>query len=133
MSTACRGEIIPLSSGAIMSERPAIQSEGAQLGEILEELQKDPAVKEISGWETGFAVLSRARDGIRPGLHLLIGKPAVGKTAFAGQLLDQIAMHNNAVGVFFTFAESKKELRIKTLARLSNLDSREIRRGSAYL
>jgi hypothetical protein len=42
-------------------------------------------------------------------------------------------MHNRVPGVFFTFAETAKELRIKTLARLSNLDSREIRRGSAYL
>ena len=36
-------------------------------------------------------------------------------------------------GIFFSFAETKKELRIKTLARLSGLDNREIRRGSAYL
>jgi replicative DNA helicase len=116
-----------------MAEKRAIQSEGEQLEEILEELQREHRVKEISGWETGFADLSRALDGVRPGLHLLIGKPAIGKTAFAKQLLDQIVMRNNAGGVFFTFAESKQELRIKTLARLSHLDSREIRRGSAYL
>ena len=36
-------------------------------------------------------------------------------------------------GIFFSFAECKKELRIKTLARLSGMENREIRRGSAYL
>ena len=34
---------------------------------------------------------------------------------------------------FFSFAECKKELRIKTLARLSGIENREIRRGSLYL
>lgn len=115
------------------ADKQPLRSEGEQLGAILDELQKESAVKDVAGWESGFANLSRALDGIRPGLHLLIGPPGVGKTSFAKQLLDQIAMRNHAAGVFFSFAESKKELRIKTLARLSNLDSREIRRGSAYL
>ncbi len=116
-----------------MADKQQLKSEGEQLEEILDELQRDHAVKEIAGWESGFANLSRALDGIRPGLHLLIGPPGVGKTSFARQLLDQIATQNNAAGVFFSFTESKNELRIKTLARLSNMDSREIRRGSAYL
>jgi len=116
-----------------MADKQPLKSEGEQLAEILDELQKESAVKDVAGWESGFANLSRALDGVRPGLHLLIGPPGVGKTSFAKQLLDQIALRNNAAGVFFSFAESKKELRIKTLARLSDLDSREIRRGSAYL
>jgi replicative DNA helicase len=116
-----------------MTDKQAIRSEGEQLEEVLDELQRDQAVKEIAGCESGFDNLSRALDGVRPGLHLLIGPPGIGKTSFAKQLLDQVAMRHNAGGVFFSFAESKKELRIKTLARLSEMDSREIRRGSAYL
>jgi replicative DNA helicase len=110
-----------------------IQSEGAQLESFLDELESERAVKEISGWETGFANLSRALDGILPGLYLLIGPPASGKTSLAKQLLDQVVLHNVVPAVFFSFSETAKELRIKTLARLSGLESREIRRGSAYL
>jgi replicative DNA helicase len=42
-------------------------------------------------------------------------------------------MLNHMPGIFFSFAETKDQLRIRTLARLSGLDQREIRRGSAYL
>jgi len=116
-----------------MSNRVELQSEGAVLDATLAELERERAAREISGWQTGFAHLSRALDGIRPGLYLLIGAPGIGKTSFARQLLDQTAINNRAPGIFFSFAESQKELRIRTLARLSGLDQREIRRGSAYL
>ena len=116
-----------------MAEKIQFQSEGEQLESFLDELQREQQIKEIAGWETGFSHLSRALDGILPGLYLLIGPPACGKTSFAKQLLDQVAKHNTVPGVFFSFAERKKELRIKTLARLSGIENREIRRGSAYL
>ena len=116
-----------------MAEKIPFQSEGEQLESFLDELQKEQQIKEIAGWETGFPNVSRALDGIRPGLYLLIGPPACGKTSFAKQLLDQVARQNAVPGVFFSFAECKKELRIKTLARLSGIENREIRRGSAYL
>ena len=116
-----------------MADKIPLRSEGQQLESILEELQREQRIKEISGWETGFPHLSRALDGILPGFYLLIGPPACGKTSFAKQLLDQVAKNNGVPGVFFSFAENIKELRIKTMARLSGIESREIRRGSAYL
>ena len=116
-----------------MATKLPLRSEGQQLASILEELQREQQVKEITGWETGFPHLSRALDGILSGVYFLIGPPACGKTSFAKQLLDQIAKNNGVPGVFFSFAENNKELRIKTLARLSGMESREIRRGSAYL
>ena len=54
-----------------MADKQPLQSEGEQLDEILAELQQQHQVKEIAGWETGFANLSRALDGILPGLYLL--------------------------------------------------------------
>jgi replicative DNA helicase len=116
-----------------MAEASRPTSEAEALDVFLDELQRDHEVKEIAGWDTGFANLNAALDGIFPGLYLLVGPPACGKTSFAKQLLDQVAWRNNAAGIYFTFVESKKELRIKTLARLSGIESKEIRRGSAYL
>jgi replicative DNA helicase len=116
-----------------MVEKIQLHSEAEQLESFLDDLQKEQQIKEVAGWETGFFHLSRALDGILPGLYLLIGPPACGKTSFVLQLLDQVARHNLVPGVFFSFAERKKELRIKTLARLSGIENKEIRRGSAYL
>ena len=116
-----------------MADRIPIRSEGEQLTEILDDLERQSQVREFSGWDSGFLNLNRALDGILPGLILLIGPPAIGKTSFAKQLLDQVAKQNGQRTIFFSSAESKSELRIKTLARLSAVENREIRRGSAFL
>ena len=116
-----------------MAENRSLRSESEQLDEVLRKLEAQREIKEISGWESGFPNLSRALDGIFPGLYLLIGPPACGKTSFAKQLLDQVAMRNGAPGIFFSFGENSHELRTRTLSRLSGLENREIRRGSGYL
>jgi replicative DNA helicase len=116
-----------------MAQKNLIQSEGEQLDALLADLQREHDIKEISGWECGFTNLSRALNGIIPGLYWLIGPPSCGKTSLSKQLLDQVIQHNSVPGIFFSFTEKKKELRIRTLSRLSGVENREIRRGSAYL
>jgi replicative DNA helicase len=116
-----------------MAENKPPSSEAEELDSFLGELESRGEVKEIAGWESGFTALSRALNGISPGFYLLIGPPACGKSAFAKQLLDQIVRRNSVPGLFFTFAERKSDLRIRTLARLSGLESHEIRRGAGYL
>ncbi|MBI4490169.1 MAG: hypothetical protein HY694_13890 [Deltaproteobacteria bacterium] len=116
-----------------MAGKQPPRSEREELDSFFTELESRTEVREIAGWESGFPNLSRSLNGILPGLYLLVGPPSCGKTAFAKQLCDQIALHNSVPVIFFTFAETKKDLRIRTLARLSGLESREIRRGSSFL
>ena len=84
-----------------MAEKIQLQSEGEQLELFLDELQREQQIKEIAGWETGFSHLNRALDGILPGLYLLIGPPACGKTSFATQLLDQVVRAQHCARSFF--------------------------------
>src|SRR4051812_38138153 len=107
-------------------------SEAAEMEAFLAELAGG-AVREIAGMRSGFVALDAALNGIAPGLYLVVGPPAAGKSAFAKQLLDQAAQLNAIDALFFTFAEKKIDLRVRTLARLSGLETREIRRGSGYL
>ncbi len=116
-----------------MSKKRELLSEAEELDSFLARLESVHEVKEIAGWESGFPGLSRVLNGISPGLYLLVGPPACGKSAFAKQLCDQVARHNSVPAVFFAFGAKKADLRIRTLARLSGLESREIRRGSGYL
>lgn len=108
-------------------------SEAEELDSFLAGLEGGGKVREIAGWESGFAALNRVLNGISTGLYLLAGPPGCGKSAFAKQLIDQIARLNSVPAVFFTFAEKKSDFRIRTLARLSGLESRDIRRGAGYL
>lgn len=114
-------------------DKERLKSEGEEIYRLLGKLERPSEVKEIAGWDSGFAALNRALNGISPGLYLLIGPPACGKSAFAKQLLDQVARRNSVPALFFACAEKKADLRIRTLARLSGLETREIRRGAGYL
>ncbi len=116
-----------------MAKNDDLRSEGEELEPFLAELERNRNVEHVSGWRSGFANLDRALDGILPGVYLCIGRPGTGKTSFARQLLDQIVELNSVPGVFFTFSETANELRLKTLSRLSGIETRELRRGSTYL
>lgn len=116
-----------------MAEKLPLFSEGEELGSFLAELESAGEVREIAGLESGFPNLSRALNGIRPGLCLLIGPPSCGKSAFLRQLCDQVAARNLLPALFFSFTESKKDLRVRTLARLSGVEGDEILRGGGFL
>ncbi|MBI2538898.1 MAG: hypothetical protein HYW04_03755 [Deltaproteobacteria bacterium] len=116
-----------------MAEKPPLFSEGEELDSFLAELESAGEVREIAGLESGFPNLSRALNGIRPGLYLLIGPPSCGKSAFLRQLCDQVAARNLVPALFFSFTESKKDLRVRTLARLSGVEGDEILRGGGFL
>lgn len=108
-------------------------SEGEELDAVLDNLERQSQVTDFTGWDSGFANLNRALDGLRPGLHLIIGPPACGKSSLARQLADQVAEKARQPAIFFSCTDSLDELRIKTLARLSGIENKEIRRGASYL
>jgi replicative DNA helicase len=114
-----------------MSPRPL--SEADDWRTFLAELERGDEVREIAGWTTGFSALDRLLNGLGPGLYFLVGAPAVGKTNLAKQLCDQVVASNPMRGLFFSFNESKADLRLRTLARLSGIECHELRRGKAFL
>jgi len=116
-----------------MGQKPLLYSDGEELDSFLEELEATDEVTQIAGWDSGFTNLNSTLNGILPGLYLLIGPPSCGKTAFTKQLGDQVAMYNSVPTIFFSFTEQKKDLRIRTLARLSVLENKDIRRGSSFV
>jgi replicative DNA helicase len=116
-----------------MSTRKNPASEADEIEGFLAELEGEEKIKEIAGLKSGFPGLDGLLNGLIPGCHFLAGPPSCGKTSFAKQLCDQVAERNSVPVLFFTFAERKQDLRIKTLARLSGLESREILRGRSFV
>jgi replicative DNA helicase len=116
-----------------MDEKNLPLSEAEELDSLLDELAADASVREIAGWRSGFAGWDRLLSGILPGFSLLVGPPACGKTTFVKQLCDQVAMLNAVPVAFCALGESKLDLRVRTHARLSGLENREIRKGRSFV
>jgi len=60
----------------------------------------------------------------------LSGAPSTGKTTLAKQIADSIAELNKIPVLFWSFEQSKEELRIKSLARIASVDTQAIAKGS---
>lgn len=82
------------------------------------------------GLNTGFDHLNYVANGLTEGLFILGAAPSTGKTTFAKQLADQVAELNpTATCLFVSLEQSREELRVKTLSRLSGVENRDILRG----
>jgi replicative DNA helicase len=74
--------------------------------------------------KTGFKNLDRESGGLYGGLYALAAISSLGKTSFALQLADQLAMNGHDV-IFFSLEQSRLELVSKSLARRTAKKDRE--------
>ena len=82
-----------------------------------------------SGLDCGFDHLNEVLNGLADGVIVLGGMPSCGKTTLAKQIADHVAEVEKVSVLFYSFEQSAEELRIKSLARLSSVDSRVIWKG----
>lgn len=105
------------------------RSEAEEIPGFLEELEnrrKDG--RNFIGLQSCFDHLDEVLNGLS-GLTVLAAMPSAGKTSLAKQIADQVAEKEKVPVLFFTFEQSAEELRIKSLARLSEVNSRRIQKG----
>lgn len=81
------------------------------------------------GLDCGFKHLNEVLNGLTEGVFVLAGAPSCGKTTLAKQIADHVAEVEKVPVLFYSFEQSAEELRIKSLARLSSVDSRRIWKG----
>ena len=83
----------------------------------------------ITGVPSGFADLDEMTQGLQPGEMLIFAaRPSMGKTAFALNLAEQMAMAGCPVAVF-SLEMGRHQLVQRLLAARSGVDSQKIRRG----
>lgn len=85
--------------------------------------------RDYLGLDCGFRHLNEVLNGLDEGVIILGGMPSCGKTTLAKQIADTVAEREKVPVLFYTFEESAEQLRIKSLARLSSVDSRTIQKG----
>ncbi|MBN1476902.1 AAA family ATPase [Candidatus Sumerlaeota bacterium] len=99
------------------------------VGELTGEPGSPPPQGPLGSLETGIKPLDELLGGLRQGLCLLIGSPSCGKTTLLNQLADQVALFNSVPVLFFSYQHSFRELRVKTLSRMSKVPTDAIAEG----
>lgn len=117
------GLVVPMQRGIeVVSERDEL----LDYYQRLEELQIE---SEFTGYNTGFRRLNLVINGLCVGLIVIAGFPGAGKTTLFKQLHYQVAILNGIPVIFISYEQSKGELRVKDLSRLSMVNNRDIIRG----
>jgi len=108
----------------------AFKSEAEEWPTYFADLEAKQTQKDFIGLDTGFRHFNNLANGLSEGLFVVGAAPSVGKTTWAKQVADQVIEKNpKAVCLFVSLEQSREELRVKTLSRLSGIENRDILRG----
>ena len=96
-----------------------------QIGEIVRRKGK------LTGIATGFSKLDRLTNGLQKSdLIILAARPAMGKSAFAMNIAQYAALHDNRSVAVFSLEMSKEQLMMRIMCTEAAVDSQKIKDGS---
>ena len=85
---------------------------------------------ELSGVPTGFYDFDQITSGLQPSnLIILAARPAMGKTAFALNIADNVALRSNKPVAIFSLEMSKHEITKRLLSSEAEVDARRMTNG----
>ena len=103
------------------------------LSELLHELYAQLEAQEgrsVTGIESGFYELDEMTSGLHPGeMVVLAARPSMGKTAFALNIAEQIAIDQSQPVGIFSLEMSKEQLAQRLLCSRSGVDAHKLRRN----
>jgi len=95
----------------------------------LEELEERPGRLQ-TGIPTGFLDLDKQILGLNPGnLIIIAGRPGMGKTSFALNVAQHVALHEKKVVAVFSLEMSREELALRILSSESSVGFKRLRSG----
>ena len=84
----------------------------------------------VTGVPTGFSELDRRLSGLQPAtLVLIAARPAMGKTSFAINIAQNVAISQNIPVLIFSLEMSKEELVNRIISSEARIESEKIRSG----
>lgn len=100
-----------------------------QLIDRVNELHENGA-EEVTGVRTGFFDMDRMTAGLQPGdLIVLAARPSMGKTAFALNIAENVAVHEGLPVVVFSMEMGAAQLALRMVGSLGRIDQSNLRTG----
>jgi replicative DNA helicase len=114
---------------AASREQQGLTSIGAMTGDVLEKLDKLRGA-EISGLATGFKELDQLTAGLQAAdLIIVAGRPSMGKTAFAMNVVEHAALAGGRNVAVFSLEMSKVQLVLRMLCSTARVNAHKLRTG----
>ena len=99
--------------------------------ERIDTLYKRDNPSDVTGISTGFTDLDRLTSGLQPGdLVVVAGRPSMGKTAFALNIAEHVALNVGMPAAIFSMEMSGTQLVMRLLGSLGRLDQQRMRTGA---
>jgi replicative DNA helicase len=124
------GEIFDIAEGAIQQGFEPIGDVVSRYLEIIEDARGRQGM--LSGLATGFTELDRMTSGLQStDLIILAARPSVGKTSFALNIAQHVAIREGRAVGFFSLEMSKEQLGFRVLCSEADVDAKKVRDGYA--
>lgn len=108
----------------------SMESLVVQLLDRVQELAENGA-EDVTGVRTGFFDLDRMTSGLQPGdLIILAARPSMGKTAFALNIGEHVAVHEGLPVVIFSMEMGAAQLALRVVGSLGRIDQSHLRTGA---
>ena len=102
----------------------------AKVVERIDELYHRDNPSDITGVPTGFADLDGKTSGLQPGdLIIVAGRPSMGKTAFALNIGEHVAIDQGLPVAVFSMEMGGSQLAMRMLGSVGRLDQHKVRTG----
>jgi replicative DNA helicase len=124
------GEIFSIAEGAIQSGFEPLGQVVTRNLEIIEDARGRKGM--LSGLATGFQEFDRMTSGLQQtDLIVLAARPSVGKTSFALNVAQHVAIREGRAVGFFSLEMSKEQLGFRVLCSEADVDAKKVRDGYA--
>ena len=98
--------------------------------ERIDALYKKNDPSDITGTGTGFIDLDKMTSGFQPGdLIIIAGRPSMGKTAFASNIAEHIAIRQGLPVGIFSLEMSSSQLALRMLGSYGKINQQKLRTG----
>jgi replicative DNA helicase len=104
----------------------------AEVFERIDHLHSQENPSDITGVPTGFIDLDQKTAGLQPGdLIIVAGRPSMGKTAFALNIAEHVALHPSVrmPVAIFSMEMSSSQLALRMLSSIAKIDQHKLRTG----